>query len=98
MNALTGARVERTALACLFLAHLTLWYDALRAEPAAVVRAWNERALPWWGRHVELRSGGQVVRGIAEGIDPGGALVLLREDGSRTAVLSGDVTAVRLQS
>lgn len=98
ISALTGARVEPTDMSCSFLTHLAFWYDALRAEPAAVVRAWNERALPWWGRHVELRSGGQVVRGIAEGIDPGGALVLLREDGSRTAVLSGDVTAVRLES
>jgi BirA family transcriptional regulator, biotin operon repressor / biotin---[acetyl-CoA-carboxylase] ligase len=98
ISTLTGARVEPTDMSCSFLAHLAFWYDALRSEPAAVVRAWNERALPWWGRHVELRSGGQVMRGIAEGIDSGGALVLRREDGSRTAVLSGDVTAIRLES
>ena len=98
ISALTGARVEPADVACSFLAHLAFWYDALRAEPAAVVGAWNERALPWWGRHVEVRSGGQVMRGIAEGIDSDGALVLRCEDGSRTAVLSGDVTAVRLES
>lgn len=95
--ALTSARVELGVAACAVLAHLASWYDALRAEAASVVRAWNERALPWWGRHVELRSGGQVMRGIAEGIDPGGALVLVLEDGSRTVVLSGDVTALRLE-
>jgi len=94
---LTGARVEPAVAAGAVLAHLSVWYDALRAEPAAVVRAWTERALPWWGRPVELQSGGQVVRGIAEGIDPRGALVLIGEDGSRTIVLSGDVTAVRLE-
>lgn len=98
ISTLTGAHVEPVVAACAVLAHLSVWYDALRVEPAAVVRAWNERALPWWGRPVELRSGGQVVRGIAEGIDPGGALVLIGEDGKRTAVLSGDVTAVRLGS
>lgn len=97
VRALTAARVEPTSAACAVLAHLASWYDALRAEAAHVVRAWNERALPWWGRHVELRSGGQVMRGIAEGIDPGGALVLVLEDGSRTAVLSADVTALRLE-
>lgn len=96
IHALTGARVEPVVAACSVLAQLLLWYDALRVEPAVVVRAWNERALPWWGRPVELRSGGQVVRGIAEGIDSGGALVLIGEDGSRMTVLSGDVSAVRL--
>ncbi len=97
IRTLTGARVEPRVAACAVLTHLAFWYDALRAEPAAIVRAWNERALPWWGRHVELRSGGQVMRGIAERIDPGGALVLRREDGSRTVVLSGEVSAVRLE-
>jgi biotin-(acetyl-CoA carboxylase) ligase len=89
--------VEPRVAACAVLLHLASWYDALRAEPATVVRAWNERALPWWGRHVELRSGGQVLRGIAEGLDPGGGLVLVQADGSRTTILSGDVTAVRLE-
>jgi BirA family biotin operon repressor/biotin-[acetyl-CoA-carboxylase] ligase len=97
IHTLTGARVEPTVAACAVLLHLASWYDALRAEPATVVRAWNERALPWWGRHVELRSGGQVLRGIAEGLDPGGGLVLVQADGSRTTILSGDVTAVRLE-
>ena len=97
VRALTAAGVELGVAACAVLAQLASWYDALRAEGASVVRAWNERALPWWGRPVELRSGGQVMRGIAEGIDPGGALVLVLEDGSRTVVLSGDVTALRLE-
>ena len=96
ISALTGVCAEPVVVASAVLAHLSVWYDALRAEPAAVVRAWTERALPWWGRPVELLSGGLVVRGIAEGIDASGALVLIGEDGSRTAVLSGDVTAVRL--
>lgn len=98
LSTLTGARVEPTVAACAVLAHLSLWYAALRGDPAVVVRAWKERALSWWGRPVELRSGGRVVRGIAEGIDPGGALVLVGEDGRRTTVLSGDVTTVRLDS
>jgi BirA family biotin operon repressor/biotin-[acetyl-CoA-carboxylase] ligase len=97
VRALTASRVEPTTAGCAVLAHLASWYDALRAEAASVVRGWNERALPWWGRHVELRSGGEVMRGIAEGIDPGGALILVLEDGSRQTVLSGDVSALRLE-
>jgi len=98
ISTLTGAQVEPVVAATAVLAHLSLWYDALRVDPASVVRAWSERALAWWGRPVELQSGGQTVRGIAEGIDASGALVLIGEDGGRTAVLSGDVTAVRLES
>src|SRR6266568_1323624 len=78
------------------LARLTVWYDALRADAPSVLRAWRACAVPWWGRRVELRSRGSVVRGVAEDLDPAGALLLTLEDGSRRTVLSGEVTAVRL--
>ena len=78
------------------LARLTVWYDALRADAPSVLRAWHACAVPWWGRRVELRSRGSVVRGVAEDLDPAGALLLTLEDGSRRTVLSGEVTAVRL--
>jgi biotin-(acetyl-CoA carboxylase) ligase len=37
-----------------------------------------------------------VVRGIARDLDERGALVLDLEDGSRTAVISGEVSELRL--
>jgi len=67
---------------------------------AAALRAEGLRAhaVPWWGRRVELRSAGMVVRGVAEGVDSAGALLLRLEDGSLKAVLSGEVTTVRLET
>jgi len=94
--ALTGRRLEPAAAATAVLARLTVWYDALRADAPSVLRAWRACAVPWWGRRVELRSRGSVVRGVAEDLDPAGALLLTLEDGSRRTVLSGEVTAVRL--
>lgn len=96
--ALTGRSVAPTEVAAAVLARLTVWYDALRAEPDTVVQAWRERALPWWGRRLELRSGGRTLRGVAVDVDAGGALVLALDDGTRSAVLSGEVTAVRLEA
>jgi len=94
---LTGRRCAVADVAAAVLARLTVWYHALRAEPRAVLRSWREHAVPWWGRRVELHSGGRILRGVAEGVDPGGALLLALDDGTRATILSGDVTAVRLE-
>jgi BirA family biotin operon repressor/biotin-[acetyl-CoA-carboxylase] ligase len=88
--------VEDTAVRT--VARLALWYDRLAAGGAAAVRdAWRERALPWWGRTVEARSGGSVLRGVARGIDDDGALLLERPDGSALTLRSAEVHAVRAE-
>ncbi|HET7293750.1 MAG TPA: biotin--[acetyl-CoA-carboxylase] ligase [Vicinamibacteria bacterium] len=62
---------------------------------AAVVAAWRARAADWWGREVEVSSGGARVAGRALGVDDAGALLL--ESGSGTIrVLSGEARALRL--
>jgi BirA family biotin operon repressor/biotin-[acetyl-CoA-carboxylase] ligase len=87
----------REAVAASVLARLAVWYDALRhGGSRAVVAAWRERALPWWGRTVEARSGDLVLHGVARGLDDRGALVLELPDGSHRAVFSGEVREVRL--
>jgi len=95
---LTGVRHEPAAAAAAVLARLTVWYDALRTDSPSVLSTWRAHAVPWWGRRVELRSAGMVVRGVAEGVDSAGALLLRLEDGSLKAVLSGEVTTVRLET
>src|SRR5256885_6736710 len=42
--ALTGRRLEPAEAAAAVLARLTVWYDALRADPPSVLRAWRARA------------------------------------------------------
>jgi BirA family biotin operon repressor/biotin-[acetyl-CoA-carboxylase] ligase len=90
--------VGRAAAAAAVLAHLSVWYDAVaRGEAGAVASAFTARALPWWGRAVEVRSGETTLRGTARGIDGRGALLLELEDGSTVAVVSGEARQVRLR-
>jgi BirA family biotin operon repressor/biotin-[acetyl-CoA-carboxylase] ligase len=77
------------------LAHLTVWYDALRSQPSAVVGAWRARSAPWWGGLVDVRTMGQVVRGRMRDIDETGALVLDLEGGGQRRVLAGEVVRLR---
>jgi BirA family biotin operon repressor/biotin-[acetyl-CoA-carboxylase] ligase len=91
-----GRAPSVTEAAATVLARLALGYDALRA-PADVVVAWKARAVPWWGRRVELRGEGGAISGIARDVDAGGGLVLEAVDGSRVVVLSGEVEEVRLE-
>src|SRR4029453_12200030 len=54
-----GARDARpSAVAAAALARLSVWYDALRTEPASVVAAWRAQAGPWGGALVEGRAAG----------------------------------------
>jgi BirA family biotin operon repressor/biotin-[acetyl-CoA-carboxylase] ligase len=92
----SAAPPDVARVAAAVLARLSRWYDALAREgPASVREAWRARALPWWDRPVEARSGDRRLVGIARGIDETGALVLEMEDGTRTALHSGDVREVR---
>ena len=95
--ALTGRPAAVADVAAAVLARLRVWYDRLAREGAPrVLAAWRECSLPWWGRRVEARSGGSVLRGIVHGLDQRGALVLDLDDGSRVCVVSGEVSELRV--
>jgi BirA family biotin operon repressor/biotin-[acetyl-CoA-carboxylase] ligase len=92
-----GARgAGRDAVAAAVLRQLRVWYDALTEREAAVLEAWRERSVPWWGEPVEVMAGERVLRGHAHGLDERGGLVLDLEDGSRVSVLAGEARALRL--
>jgi BirA family transcriptional regulator, biotin operon repressor / biotin---[acetyl-CoA-carboxylase] ligase len=91
-----GHGLDRLVVAAAVLARLRVWYHALaRDGPRVVQAAWRARALPWWGRAVEARSGERHFRGIVRDLDEGGALILELEDGTRAVLHSGEVREVR---
>jgi BirA family biotin operon repressor/biotin-[acetyl-CoA-carboxylase] ligase len=91
-----AAAVDRIDVAAAVLGRLTVWYHELAREgPRPVQSAWRERAVPWWGRAVEARTGGRILRGIVRDLDEDGALVLDLEDGTRALLHSGEVHEVR---
>ena len=94
----TARETARDAAAAAVLERLRVWYDAVaRGDAERIVNAFTARALPWWGRMVEVRSGERLVRGVARGIDASGALLIETGGGEVTAVVSGEARQVRPQ-
>jgi BirA family biotin operon repressor/biotin-[acetyl-CoA-carboxylase] ligase len=95
----TGASPHPLEVVAAVLIRLYDRYAELCAgERQALLHAWRARSEPWWGRPVQVLSGDQLVRGLAEDVDERGALVLKLDDGSRVAVLAGEASELRLLS
>jgi BirA family biotin operon repressor/biotin-[acetyl-CoA-carboxylase] ligase len=86
---------DAVAVAASVLAHLGVWYDALREAPSRVVAAWRARSVAWWGSLVDVRSGASVLRGRLVAVDEDGALVIELEGGDRRRLVSGEVSRLR---
>jgi BirA family transcriptional regulator, biotin operon repressor / biotin---[acetyl-CoA-carboxylase] ligase len=91
--AIEGFTVTREAIAAEFANALeSLWTAVDEQGPAAVIRAWSERA-SFWGEEVHVRTPAGTITGIARSLDADGALVLELAGGGRVAVIAGDVRA-----
>jgi len=87
----TKKHFERTAVCGMLLDNLERYYEISRGQgTGAICRLWEERARTK-GASMEIRQFDRVYRGISEGIDSDGAL-LLRENNSLIRVIAGDVT------
>jgi BirA family biotin operon repressor/biotin-[acetyl-CoA-carboxylase] ligase len=83
-------------VAAAVLSRMRVWYHRLAAgEGGAMIAAWRARALPWWGRYVEARSGDEVLRGRAIDVHESGALILLLDDGTTSLLHAGEVRELR---
>jgi BirA family biotin operon repressor/biotin-[acetyl-CoA-carboxylase] ligase len=86
-----GREVDRALLLASCLCALAARYAALRGGRAAgVLDAWREKAAPLLRRPVEWDGDGTRARGVAEGIDEAGAL-LVRTDGGIVRLIAGEV-------
>jgi BirA family biotin operon repressor/biotin-[acetyl-CoA-carboxylase] ligase len=95
VRALLARDIAPAEVAAEVLARLPLWYH----EPAsgrALLEAWRTRSVPWWGRPVEVRAAGSVLRGRVRGLAEDGGLELDLDDGGVATVRSGDVSELRL--
>lgn len=64
------------------------------ADPAPILAAWTQRT-QMLGKTVRAQVASGSIIGVAESLDPSGALVLRLEDGSTTSISAGDVELVR---
>jgi BirA family transcriptional regulator, biotin operon repressor / biotin---[acetyl-CoA-carboxylase] ligase len=91
----TGRTHDVDAVAAAVLVRWTAWYDALRVDRRRVRAAWRDRSIDWWGRPVEMDTGGKRLVGVARDIDDAGALIVETADGARICVVSGEAREVR---
>lgn len=95
---LTGAAPDRLDVAAAVLIRLHDRHAELEAgAAAALLDAWRARSAPWWGRAVEVVSGEQALRGVALGVDDGGALLLRLADGRTETILAGEARELRVE-
>ena len=59
-----------------------------------VIKSWEKRSSTV-GKRVEIQRSGENYNGMAEGIDEDGALIVIRSDGEKKKVLSGDIIHLR---
>jgi BirA family biotin operon repressor/biotin-[acetyl-CoA-carboxylase] ligase len=89
--ALAGIATDRESVAAAFLDALEVHWIGLQAGGRTeLLAAWSARA-DFWGRTVTVRAPAGVLCGVARALDPAGALVLVLEDGTETAVVAGDL-------
>jgi BirA family biotin operon repressor/biotin-[acetyl-CoA-carboxylase] ligase len=87
----TKNRFERTSICGMLLDSLEKYYEVVRQQGTdEICRLWEERA-KIRGVYMEINQMDRVYRGISEGIDKDGA-VLLRQNGTVVRVIAGDVT------
>lgn len=89
-----GRPVRRADFARSLLRHLDTLYEQYLEEGFAPLRAAWEGFCRLVGRRVEVDCQERLLRGIVEGIDVDGALLLRLENGGRERVLAGDVRPV----
>ncbi len=88
--AVGGRPVPRLRLLHSYLAGVEACYDALRAGQSPH-REWTAR-LVTLGQEVTVDTLDGAYRGVAEGVDETGAILLRHHDGRVTRILAGDVT------
>lgn len=90
-----GRAPEVAPAAAALLSHVARWYGLLLRDPRAVVAAWRESAVAWWGQRVRVEAGGQVLEGRLLELGDDGALRLRTDDGCVQDLFSGEVARLR---
>jgi BirA family biotin operon repressor/biotin-[acetyl-CoA-carboxylase] ligase len=87
-----GRAADRGLLLAELLSSLAFRYEQLRSgQSGSVTNAWRARAAHSFGRAVRWDAAGNMLEGIAENIDEGGALVVRTRSGIEH-VISGELT------
>lgn len=91
----SGEDVDRAKFTGDLLLELESWYQTFnRRGKSSIIKGWTER---WGGQNKRVRVStdeGNVIEGIAAGIDGEGHLLVKKEDESIVKIITGDVTVI----
>jgi BirA family biotin operon repressor/biotin-[acetyl-CoA-carboxylase] ligase len=90
----TGQKIDRAALLRQILRELDHWYQVFLGQEADVLKEWKNLNMTI-GKRVIVSGAGEMLEGLAQGIDDDGRLIVERGDGSVRHVAAGDVTIVK---
>ena len=86
----SGKKVSELKVLVHLLNELELFYSALcRGEP--IYNQWRDK-LETLGKTVQVKTGSDLEKGLAESVDEDGALLLRRPDGTLVRIVAGEVT------
>ncbi|MBV6430041.1 MAG: Bifunctional ligase/repressor BirA [Bryobacteraceae bacterium] len=92
LRAASGKVFSREALFVALLSSIARHTSILTGQgKQAVLDLFTQASSYVRGRRVVVDQGGETLYGTTEGMDPGGFLILRRDDGSRTLILAGGV-------
>lgn len=92
LEAAGGSAVSREKLLAEILAAVDRHLDLLRQQGKdAVIRAFQQASSFTAGRRVVVDQGERQLRGITDGLDENGFLILWQDDGTRTVIFAGGV-------
>jgi BirA family biotin operon repressor/biotin-[acetyl-CoA-carboxylase] ligase len=90
----TGGKIDRTALLRHLLRELDRWYGVFLANERDVLQEWEALNVTT-GNRVAISGAGEVLEGVAQGIDGEGRLIVRLDDGTVRTVAAGDVTILK---
>ncbi len=93
-----GAALDRVEVVATLFKNMEIYYELLLREGFGPIRQLWLRYSRMVDQYCEVRCGGELSRGRMAGIDEGGALLLLTEDGGLHRVLAGDATIIKQES
>jgi len=93
---LTGQPVARESVLRRLIQDLDRCYGELEASGFEGLRERWEARFVWRGRLVRVELGDRVLIGRAQGIEPGGALILEDDEGQRRSIVAGDVIPLEI--
>lgn len=100
MEQITGIRVTPDEAAGTLIKFLSYFYDVLTAPggPATIVDEWRRRSSYFSGKPVRVTVGSETIVGTTDGLEPNGALRIVKSEGSLAVVQAGDVERLRAEA